>query len=685
MDIRAVEAGGEITFAQKLDGTLLAWGKSAYDELGDGTGTTTLIPGFVVNESGEPITGVQVVSAGNNHTLALISDGTILSWGKNNNGQLGDGTITSSMYNPVLVLDEDDKPITGIQAVSAGGSYSLALKTDGSLLAWGDNDDGQLGNGSIINQSTPVSVIDAEGIRIIDIQAVSAGNNHSLALKTDGTILAWGANYDGQLGDGTIMDRYNPVPVVDVAGNPITGVQAVYAGGQFSIALKTDGTLLSWGYNGGGSLGDGTTEDKHNPVPVLDDQSNPLTGIQAVAVGSSHVLAIQADTGGMLAWGSNYSGQLGNNEYTSSSVPVAVVRAPNGDPATGFRAASAGYAHSVALWNDGAIAIEGVAVWGENNNGQLGNGITADSSKPLSLISSYYLSPAFANQFYSQFYSPLNIGGGGDGTVQFTSDAESIVEGDGNILLNVSRTCGSYGAASVDYATSNGTAAAGEDYTNQSGTLSWLDGDAATQQIIIPITADSSDEGDETFIVTLSNITGATLGDPDTVTVIIINKIYSDTDGDGVTDNLDAFPEDPAASLDTDNDGLPDNWNPGKTEADSTTGLTLDMDDDNDGMPDAWETQYGLNPIVNDAGDDSDGDGINNLDEYLHGSSPLLKSGDLNLDGEISLPDAILSLKVLTSDDSQSILEDTDVNADVNMDKVIGIEEVIFILKRSSQ
>jgi len=188
-----------------------------------------------------------------------------------------------------------------MQRLAAGASRSMALKTDGSLWAWGSNWRGGLGDGSgIIGRSTPVQVL----------TEVAAVSRSGLAIKTDGGLWVWGANYYGQLGDGTTTDRSTPVQV-------LTGVAAVTAGSGHSLALKTDGSLWAWGQNGHGKLGDGTTTDRLTPVQVL-------TGVAAVSAGWYHTLALKTD-GSLWAWGENVSGQLGDGTTTARLSPVPVV------------------------------------------------------------------------------------------------------------------------------------------------------------------------------------------------------------------------------------------------------------------------------------------------------------------------------------------------------------------------
>jgi alpha-tubulin suppressor-like RCC1 family protein/Tol biopolymer transport system component len=269
-------------------------------------------------------------------------------WGNNNNGQLGNGTTTNSSV-PVQVS------ISGVSSIAAGGTHNLALKSGGLVWAWGDNGDGELGNGSFANSSIPVQVSGLSGII-----AISAGEYHSLALKSDGTVWAWGFNGNGQLGDGNNLETNIPVQV-----SSLSGITAISAGLFHSLALKSDGTIWSWGYNHDGELGNGNTTDSNLPVQVTG-----FTGVTAIAAGGYHSLALKS--GLVWAWGYNAAGELGNGSFSSTSIGIQVSNL------SGINAIEAGLFHSVALKSDGTVWT-----WGSNTFGQLGNGTNTNSSLPV--------------------------------------------------------------------------------------------------------------------------------------------------------------------------------------------------------------------------------------------------------------------------------------------------------------
>ena len=381
--ITDMASGANQSLAVKNDGTLWAWGYNGDGRLGDGTTIQSLIPVQVKDGTGNSfLTDVKDVSTGNSHSLAVKNDGTVWAWGTNYYGELGESTYTNSS-KPVQVKDAAGTGLlAGITTVAAGNCYSLSVKNDGTVWAWGDSQYGQLGDNTTTQKNKPVQVKDAAGADLLtDVKAVAAGTSHSLAVKNDGTVWAWGDNSVGQLGDNTTTQRATPVQVKDAAGTGfLTNVKAVVAGDSHSLAVKNDGTLWAWGNNGYGRLGDNTTVQKNKPVQVKDAAGTGfLTDVKAVAAGTSHSLAVKND-GTAWAWGYNLNGQLGNATATDSSKPVQVKDDTGNGFLTNVNTVAAGGSHSLAVKNDGTAWA-----WGFGNNGQLGNGATATSTKPVQI------------------------------------------------------------------------------------------------------------------------------------------------------------------------------------------------------------------------------------------------------------------------------------------------------------
>ena len=240
------------------------------------------------------------VAAGNSYSAVLKSDGTVWMWGYNNRGQLGNGTTTDS-DTPAAVTG-----LSNVEHIAAGKEHMLALKTDGTVWAWGYNNYGQLGNDTTTNATTPVQVKTATGNNLSDIVEISAGEAHSLALKADGTVWAWGCNTNGRLGDGTQTHSHTAIQVTG-----LSGITDIAAGGRHNLAIKNDGTVWAWGYNNYGQLGINSTANQYTPIEVLS-----LNDIESIDCGANHSFALNSN-GVLYGFGRNDFGQLGTGDYTA--------------------------------------------------------------------------------------------------------------------------------------------------------------------------------------------------------------------------------------------------------------------------------------------------------------------------------------------------------------------------------
>src|SRR6202521_2819859 len=288
------------------------------------------------------------------------SPGSAWAWGFNGSGQLGNGA-TADSSTPVAVSLPSG---TNATAIAGGGNHSLALTTTGQVLGWGFNFDGELGNGTTTSSSTPVPVSLPSGTIAT---AIAAGNSHSLALTSTGQVLAWGYNGYGQLGNGTTTSSSTPVAISLPSG---ASVIAIAGGLLHSLALTSTGQVLAWGYNVDGELGNGTNTKSSTPVQVSLPSGTTVT---AIAAGSTHSLALTS-TGQVLAWGANGYGQLGKGNI-NNRIPPTVANVPSG---TIVIAIAAGSIHSLALTSTGQVLA-----WGDNTNGQLGDGTNTSSSTPV--------------------------------------------------------------------------------------------------------------------------------------------------------------------------------------------------------------------------------------------------------------------------------------------------------------
>jgi alpha-tubulin suppressor-like RCC1 family protein len=277
--VAAVSTGGGHSCALTPAGALLCWGSNGSGQIGDSTTTDRLTPVSVSGLS----SGVAAVSAGNLHSCALTTAGAVRCWGFNLSGQLGDGT-TTDRHTPVSVSGLS----SGVVAVAAGGEHSCALTTAGGVRCWGSNLYGQLGDGTTTTRLTPVPVSGLSS----GVAAISVDNAHSCALTTAGAVLCWGGNFFGQLGDGTTTNRLTPV---QVSGLP-SGVAAISAGDNHSCALTTAGAVRCWGANSDGQLGDGTTTDRLTPVATRHPGVSLATVATSALAGGTH--AIRANYAG---------------------------------------------------------------------------------------------------------------------------------------------------------------------------------------------------------------------------------------------------------------------------------------------------------------------------------------------------------------------------------------------------
>lgn len=372
-----VKAGGQHTTALRHDGTVWSWGHNGYGQLGDGQACGTgncLSPVQVVNSDTSPFTGTVAIDSGGSHVFAIKDDATLWAWGYNNAGKLGDGT-TTQRNTPVQVKYANGSPLTDVVAASVGESHSLVLKSDGTIWAWGANYDGQIGigtAGSGSNWKNPLQVINNDGSPFTHVIAIGAGGNHNMVLKDDGTVWTWGDNGYRQLGDGTSTSyKTNPVQVKNYNATALTGVASIAAGRFHNIALKTDGTVWGWGANTDAQLGYGTVITYYsNPVQAKTGSATFFTGGEAIATGNHHTLVRKTD-GTLWAWGYNGQGVVGDGQACGSGdcTYAAQVTYAGGSPFMDASSFAAGSGHSMAALPSGAVWA-----WGYNNNGQIGDG-----------------------------------------------------------------------------------------------------------------------------------------------------------------------------------------------------------------------------------------------------------------------------------------------------------------------
>lgn len=418
----SIAAYGFHSCAVTTGGGSMCWGRNEIGQLGNGTTADSPVPVVVSGLA----SGSSVITAGYLHSCALAANGEARCWGENADGQLGNGVLPySTLPVDVIVLPG------GMNAIAPYYSHNCAVTLGGGAWCWGENDGGQLGNGTMLNSVTPVSVSGLSS----GVNSIATGGIHSCAITAGGAAKCWGFNYQGQLGNGTYAWSSVPVNVSGLAG----GVSAMAAGDYHTCALTSSGGVKCWGANDYGQLGNGTNTLSNVPVDV-----NGLTsGVIAIAAGNWHTCALTSG-GGVKCWGGNSNGKLGNGSTSDSNLPVDVTGLTSGASAI-----AAGLIHSCAVTSGG-----GVKCWGDNSVGQLGDGTWTDSSVPVNVSG---LSSGISKIETGDYHScALTTGGGvkcwgynssgqlGDGTLtsrKTPGDVMGLTSGVSSIAAGSNLTC----------------------------------------------------------------------------------------------------------------------------------------------------------------------------------------------------------------------------------------------------
>jgi alpha-tubulin suppressor-like RCC1 family protein len=493
-----IDGGYAHACAVTAAGALQCWGKNNAGQLGDGSSANRSAPAGVSGLT----SGVSAVSAGDNHTCALLSSGAVKCWGENGSGQLGDNSFIDRS-TPVSVVTLS----SGISAIAAGGAHTCALTSLGAVKCWGENGFGQLGNNSTTDSSLPVTVGGLAG----SAQAIAAGGSHTCALLAGGALQCWGlnssgqlgnssntssglpqavtglgsgalsisagdahtcahtasaawcwgANWTGQLGDSSTTDRNAPVAVSSLSNN----VSALATGDAHTCALLSGGAVQCWGYNGLGELGDGTASDRNAPVAV----SGLASAAQSLAAGGPFTCALLS--GEAFCWGANDFGQLGDGQPLLSAIPAQV----SGLSSSAGRIA-AGWGHTCAL------SAGGMQCWGGNWYGQLGDGSFIDRGLPTAVAG---LPGAPAGLALGEDHTCALVGGGlycwgdnqsgqlGDDYAENISPTPLAVSGLGSGVIDVTagidHTCALVSGGGVQCWGDNSSGQLGDGSTNGSG------------------------------------------------------------------------------------------------------------------------------------------------------------------------------------------------------------------------
>ena len=360
-NVVATNVGGAVTLTIEppivYNNSAWSWGENNCGQLGDNTTVNKSSPVSVVGG----FTDWCQLALGGKHGVALRTNGTAWSWGYNGQGRLGDNT-TVNKSSPVIVVGG----FTDWRQVAAGNPTTSGIRTNGTAWAWGVNTGGQLGDNTTDNKSSPVSVVGG----FTDWCQISASTSHSAAVRTNGTLYAWGNNLYGRLGDNTTVDKSSPISVI----GGFTDWCQVSGAQNNSLALRQNGTAWGWGSNGYGILGDNTVVSKSSPVSVVGGFTNWCQ----ISAGFSHSLAVRTN-GTAWAWGRNATGQLGDNSTVNKSSPVSVVGG-----FTDWCQVATGIRFSFGLRTNGTAWA-----WGVASEGRLGDNTTVDKSSPVSIAGGF--------------------------------------------------------------------------------------------------------------------------------------------------------------------------------------------------------------------------------------------------------------------------------------------------------
>ncbi len=619
------------------DNSLWSWGTNSFGEVGDATNVSKFSPVEIcaTNNNNCAINNFVSISAGDNHSSAIGTDGIVYVWGANHSGQLGS---TDDVFKNIPQKLNN----TPWLFISNSGLSTLAIHNDGTLWGWGKNNYGQLGMQAPINTPNTDVIRPTKGVYW---EQVVAAKNHTLAIRDDGVLWGWGDNSSGQFGNGTsnnISSDKMPLPIVTDIGcssDSITwnfvssyenhNLAIAKAGKLANCTENANNTLWAWGSNNAGQLGDGTKNSQLSPVEIEvyysdntpNDNSDDVKVLwEFISTGKSHTLAIDTN-GNLWAWGDNLNGKLGDGTNVEKLTPTKI------GVKSDWKKVSAGTFHSLGI-DDSDLRYS----WGYNGKGNLGNNSLIQLRDPtliegsenwIDIFSgdnnSYAIEKITNNQIDS--FKLMAWGLNTDYTVPETpanhlvpveipsSENKVWTKIDGYSSHQISLTNGVLWAWG-----SNNEGQLGNGLLTSSTSPVMIGTDTDWQNI----TAGSSHSAALKIngrIWAWGNNSNNQLGyDTVSATRSLIPKtlVFSDVDGDGVVDHLDAFPHDPDSAFDTDGDGVGDG---------------TDLDDDNDGLSDIYETFKGLNPLnAADANIDYDNDGILIKDEFDLGTCEVINT-----------------------------------------------------------
>ena len=386
-------SGSAHTVFLKDDGTVYTVGNNANGQLGNGTTTTTAASTYLVQvrltSTPTYLTGIVQFARGLSHTVFLKSDGTVYAVGLNTSGQLGDGTLTQRLF-PVPVLSAAATNLSGIIQVACGDSHTVFLKSDGTVYTVGNNANGQLGNGTTtttVAGTYPVQVrLTSTPTYLTGITQIACGTSHTVFLTSSNTVYAVGLNTNNQLGDGTIVQKTFPVQVLSAAGTGLASITQIACGASYTVFLTSTNTVYAVGLNTSGQLGNGTVTSSTTgtyPVQVLSASATGLANITQIECGSAHT-AFLTTTNTAYTVGLNTNGQLGNGTTTTTvagTYPVQVRLSATPTYLTGITQIVCGSSYTNFLTSSAVYAV------GLNSSGQLGDGSVTQRTFPVQVLS----------------------------------------------------------------------------------------------------------------------------------------------------------------------------------------------------------------------------------------------------------------------------------------------------------
>ncbi len=378
--LKSISVGGGHTCGLSSSGTAFCWGDNKLNTLGNNGEKNSSIPVPIATPYSENPLIFSSLSAGNWHSCGLTLEGRGYCWGNNLNGENGNGT-TDSLNVPVAVTSDSDGTSLIFSKISASNSilgFACGVNLNGTAYCWGYNEGGQLGNGTLKNSSIPVVVVAPKNGVSLSFSTVTTGGFHACGLTLSGNAYCWGANERGELGNYSTKDSSIPVAVVAPKGGKTLIFSSISVGVSHACGLVANGEAYCWGSNGYGALGNNGKTNSSAPVAVLAPKNGKRLAFLSISAGYLRTCGLTLK-GKAYCWGSSYLGAMGTKNPKDSRIPIAV-SAPGSSEPLAFSSISTGTYHTCGLTTRGKAYC-----WGNNEHGELGNNTTTNSSIPVAV------------------------------------------------------------------------------------------------------------------------------------------------------------------------------------------------------------------------------------------------------------------------------------------------------------